>query len=214
MKKMIAVSVTLLLLVNMAHADRIILKTGDVYDGKIIDTDGHVQIEVDGLIYEIAKEGIERIVVSPENEEPPVRVKAPSITPSPVDNTSPPTTQKKSSSGAGIITVASAAITGVLLTVNNTKKTQDDAAARQAQANANLSAAFGGASRTVDSRLYETEEERFNSAVIVMISLGVGVIVGAILSANSSSIGETNAKIRPYFGVNDSISLGLAISLP
>jgi hypothetical protein len=141
-------------------------------------------------------------------------VKAPSITPSPVDNTSPPTTQKKSSSGAGIITVASAAITGVLLTVNNTKKTQDDAAARQAQANANLSAAFGGASRTVDSRLYETEEERFNSAVIVMISLGVGVIVGAILSANSSSIGETNAKIRPYFGVNDSISLGLAISLP
>jgi hypothetical protein len=70
MKKMIAVSVTLLLLVNMAHADRIILKTGDVYDGKIIDTDGHVQIEVDGLIYEIAKEGIERIVVSPENEEP------------------------------------------------------------------------------------------------------------------------------------------------
>ncbi len=214
MRKVIAASVTILLLVNMAQADRIILKTGDVYDGNIIDTDGNVQIEVDGLIYEIAKERIERIVVSPQNEEPSVRVKVPSTTPSPVDISSPPATRKKSSSSAGIITVASAAVTGVLLTANNTKKTQDDAAARQAQANANLSAAFGGAPRTVDSRLYESEEERFNSAVIVMISLGVGVVVGAILSASTSDGGKPDAKIRPYFDVRNSFSLGLAFSLP
>ena len=210
--RLIATVCAFLLIGGIVYADKIFLKAGNVLEGRIIETGDQVRIDVNGLTYEIAKERIEKIVMSAESDDLSVGKKQTTTTAPPVDATVQPVSRKQSNSSAGVLTVASAAITGVLLTANNTKKTQDDAAARRAQAQANLSAAFGGEPRTVDRRLYETEEERFSSAVIVMMSLGVGVVVGAILGASSSSSNDTSTQLRPYFDfdLGKSVAGGIA----
>ena len=198
----LALSVAVFLLED-AYADRIILKSGDAIDGEILSLDGIVRIDVNGIIYEIERDQIDRIKISdapspkvdrdrPGQEMPQVESR----------NTDPKT--------VGVVSgLASAALTGAILAANNTKTGTDYDSARRDQAYGNLISSFGGESRTVDARLYGYEEERFSSGAIVAISLGVGVVVTTLI--NSAAANDGHNYISPYLTAYDVVGAGVLL---
>ncbi len=198
----LALSVAVFLLGD-AYADRIILKSGDAIDGEILSLDGIVRIDVDGIIYEIERDQIDRIKIS-DAPSPRVDKDTPGQVMDQVEVTN------RDPKTVGVVSgVASAALTGAILAALNTKTGTDYDSARRDQAIGNLRSSFGGESRTVDPRLYGYEEERFSSEAIVAISLGVGVVVMTLI--NSSAANGGHSYISSYLTTYDVVRAGVLL---
>jgi hypothetical protein len=201
----VKVALLLLLLLNMAHADKVILRTGKIIEGTIVETGllGIVKVEVDGLTYEIDKSQIERIVIAPRFEE------EQAVEPVSVSTQLAPPVSSSASGSAGVLAgIGAAVVTGGLLSGLKSSKI-DNVGAQSAQARANLSASFGGESRSVDPRLYESEENRFSAGAIVGISAAVGFVVSSVVNAQKSQ--GSNRLIQPYVTYGQTLRFGLTL---